>query len=445
MPGVVGHCLAPDGYSGGSTDFTDINSMYLRLMVEGLFGIRFNLLDSEISIAPNFPSEWEHASLKVADASLEYQRKGQKEIFYFQSDAKANRVFSIPLRSSKVEKVFLNDHSTEYRIEPGIGSSKLIVESNQPGSIKLEVNYTSKPIPKLVYQKNVSSGQRIDIQTDLGLITEIKDPSGCLSGINQNGTVMNAEVKGISGNHTVFIRVKEGDWDGWLAADITIDEKQSPIKPVSIPGKNYNPVDISKYFNISLTEIHKQEYWKPRPEGYSIMACLDGRFGWDWNHAGMNKTIVDDNNLRSSKGRYITKNGIPFLTPENGLNATCVSIWKNFPEEISFSLSGKGNELAVFFIGVTNPMQSRVENARFTVEYSDGTEEKVSLINPLNFDDWLVASIQQSNETEYFSDFNHGIVQRIPLNRSKELKALKVRAVANEVIVGILGISIQGK
>ena len=90
-------------------------------------------------------------------------------------------------------------------------------------------------------------------------------------------------------------------------------------------------------------------------------------------------------------------------------------------------------------------MQSRVENARFTVEYSDGTEEIVSLVNPDNFDDWLVASVQQENETEYFSDYNHGIIQRIPLDYSKDLKALKVRAIANEVIVGILGISIQKK
>ncbi|MGV8138255.1 MAG: DUF4450 domain-containing protein [Mangrovibacterium sp.] len=55
MPGVVGHCLAPDGYSGGSTDFTDVNSMYLRLIVEGLFGIRFNLLEGKITVAPQFP------------------------------------------------------------------------------------------------------------------------------------------------------------------------------------------------------------------------------------------------------------------------------------------------------------------------------------------------------------------------------------------------------
>ncbi|MEN6453491.1 MAG: DUF4450 domain-containing protein [Prolixibacteraceae bacterium] len=442
-PGIVAHCLTPDGYSDGDSDFTDVSSMYLRLMVEGLFGIRFNLLDDKILVAPNFPSEWEHARLKIADASLEYQRKGQKEIFYFQSDATATKVYEIPLCSTKIERVLVNGHSVNYRIEPGIGFSKLIVESKQPGNTKVEVNHASIPIPKLKYQHNVAPGELIDFAVDRGLISEIKDPSGCLSDINQDKAVVNAKVKGSLGNHTVFIHVKEKEWDGWLVADITIDEKQPEIKPVSIPVKNYNPVDISKYFNISLTEIHKQEYWKPRPEGYSIMANFDGRFGWDWNHAGYRGMVVDDNKLRSSGGKYFTDNGIPFSTPEKGSNVACISVWKNFPEETFFNLSGKGNELAVLFIGVTNPMQSRVENARFTVEYTDGTKEKVSLINPVNFDDWLVASVQQENETEYFSDFNHGIVQRIPLNPDKELKSFHVRAVANEVIVGILGISIQ--
>lgn len=443
LPGVVGHCLAPDGFSDGSTDFTDINSMYLRLIVEGLFGIRFNLLDGKIAVAPNFPSAWEQASLKIADASLEYERKGEKEIFNFQSNAEARRIFMIPLRSSKIGDVFLNGRSAGYRIEPGIGYSKLIVESEQPGNINLEVNYLPSPVPGLVCQRHVFQGENINIQIDRGHIVEIKDPSGCLSKINRNNTSVDGKMTGEPGMRTIFVRIKNDNWDGWLPAEVLIKEKHTALEPVPATEGYYDPVDLSEYFNVSLSEIHKQEYWNPRPEGYSIMACLDGRFGWDWNQAGKNKIVVNDHRLRASGDRYITENGIPFITPEKGSNAACISIWDNYPEETSFSLSGKGNELAVFFIGVTNPMQSRVENARFTVEYEDGTNEKVSLINPVNFDDWLVAAVQQENETEYFSDFNHGIIQRIPLNPDKELKSLNVRAIANEVIVGILGVSIH--
>jgi hypothetical protein len=444
MPGVVAHCLAPDGYSDGSTDFTDINSMYLRLVVEGLFGIRFNLLDEEVVIAPNFPSEWNHASLEVADASLSYQRNKGKETFNFNSKAKANKVFSVTLSSPKVESVLLNGQPTEYKTKPGIGHSKLVVESNQSGNLELKVNYSPGTIPNLIYQKNIFKGRDITIKVSKGNIVEIKDPSSCLGKINRNETSMDGKVVGSPGAHTVFVRVKDNDWDGWLPAEVVIKEEKLVDKPVADMPQSYKPIDISDNFNISLSDIHKQEYWHPRPKGYSIMARLDGRFGWDWNQAGRNKIMVDDSKLRSSDGSYITKKGIPFFTPEKGANAACVSMWENFPEEMAFNLSGKGSELAVFFIGVTNPMQSRVENARFVVEYSDGTKEKVSLINPVNFDDWLVAAVQQENGTEYFSDFNHGIVQHIVVDPAKELKSLKVRAIANEVIVGVLGISISG-
>jgi len=441
-PGGIAHCMTPDGYSDGSFDFTDVTSMYLRLIVEGLFGIRFNLLDGQILISPNFPAAWDSARINVPDASLDYIRKDQVEKLHFRSDAAAQRIFTLPLRSTELTDVIINNKPAEYSIEPGIGYSKLIIKSNHSGNIDLEISTISKPVPQLMYPRNVLSGEQIIFKVDRGQITEIKDHSRCLSRVKQNQTLVNAEINGVPGNHTVFIRVKEGIWDAWLAADMIISKNPVAKTRAHETGKEFSPVDISGYFNTSLSEIHKLEYWNPRPEGYSFMTNLNGRFGWDWNHAGYREVVVDDSKLRSANGDYFSDKGIPFFTPAHGKNVACVSIWENFPKEISFRLSGKGTELAIFFIGVTNPMQSQVENATFIVEYTDGTTEKVSLINPDNFDDWLVAAVQQKNETQYFSDFNHGIVQRIPLDPAKELKTLKVKAIANEVIVGILGISI---
>jgi hypothetical protein len=442
MPGATGHCLASDGYSSGSTDFTDVNSMYLRMIVEGLFGIRFNLIDGIIRISPNLPPDWDHASLKIRDASFDFQREGQKDTYIFKSEARAGKIFSIPMRFSGIKNVLLNDRPVKYRIEPGIGCSLITVESNSEGEDKIETLYTSSPVPSLTYGKDLSSDQQIRISADRGKIGGIKDPSGCFSRSEQGESSVTAYLNAKPGYHTIFVRVKEMNWDGWLPADICITERSAVKKQLPVKSLNFYPVNISKYYNISLDEIHRQKYWNPRPKGYSIMTQLNGRFGWDWNQSGYQKIKVDDSELRSSQGRYLSDSGIPFATPERGPNAACVSVWENFPHEISFELSGKGDELEVFFIGVTNPMQSRVENVRFTVVYSDGTEEKVSLVNPVNFDDWLVAAVQQENETQYFSDYNHGIIQRIAINPLKELKSLKVTSVANEVITGILGISI---
>jgi hypothetical protein len=152
---------------------------------------------------------------------------------------------------------------------------------------------------------------------------------------------------------------------------------------------------------------------------------------------------VQDDTLRECGGLFRSPSGIDFLTPAQGPNVACASLWENFPEEITLPLSGRATELAVLFIGVTNPMQAWAENARFIVEYADGTAEQVSLVNPTHFDDWLNPAVQQENETVYFSDYNHAIVQRMILDSTKELRGFTVQAVANEVITGILGLSLR--
>jgi hypothetical protein len=183
----------------------------------------------------------------------------------------------------------------------------------------------------------------------------------------------------------------------------------------------------------------------PRPAGYSIGSRLNGRYAWDWNQGGHNAVQVDDTVLRQAEGLFHAPSGIGFTTPAKGLNVACASIWDNFPSIIKIPLKGKALELSIFFMGVTNPMQSRVENARFTVTYLDGSTQTVSLVNPENFDDWLNAAIQPQNETVYFSDYNHGIVQRINLDPEKKLTEISVEAIANEVIIGLMGISIRRK
>ena len=87
-------------------------------------------------------------------------------------------------------------------------------------------------------------------------------------------------------------------------------------------------------------------------------------------------------------------------------------------------------------------MQTSVENVRITVCYADGYEEKISLVYPVNIDDWLVPELQTENETFYFSDYKHATIQRIITDENRELKSITVEAVANEVIMGVIGISI---
>ena len=120
-----------------------------------------------------------------------------------------------------------------------------------------------------------------------------------------------------------------------------------------------------------------------------------------------------------------------------------MSIFDVFPTEITVPLAGKGQEIAVLFVASTYCMHSYVENARITVTYADGSTEEKKLVYPINIDDWLTSALTTEGEIFYFNNFNHATVQKIRIDSRKELASIKVEAVANEVILGVAGVSIS--
>jgi len=448
-PGLASHVLSAHGFAdGGDQDFSDVSSMYLRLVVEGLFGIRFHLLDDIIEIAPNFPTDWTHASIKLKDIAVNYCRDGNLEDFSIYCEGKACKKIRVLLRSTQVEDVLVNGEPATYKIEAAVNGCHLIVETKQTGLTHLRVIHGQESLPTLNYPKNTFADNRLVVEASQGEIIDYQDPSRAFKNIFVQQRKLSASVKAESGAHALFVRVKDDQFDAWLAADILVESRAVIPKPISFAkstAQAFAPLDISRYFNCSLGAIHAQEYRAPRPKGYSIGVRLNGRYAWDWNQCGHNAVQVDDSALRQANGLFRSPSRMGFATPGEGPNVACVSMWDNFPSVLDIPLSGKAAELALFFVGVTNPMQSWVENARMTVSYDDNSKQVISLVHPVNFDDWLTSALQTQNETAYFSDYNHGIVQRIELEPGKKLAKISLEAVANEVIIGLLGISIRRK
>ncbi len=440
-PGTATHVQSNLGGDSGDWDFTDTTSTYLRLVVEGLFGIRFKALDDTVTIAPNFPEDWDHASLTLKDISLTYTRKGAQEIFDICTDRTEQKVIKLPMLAAEVEMVMLDGQIVPYTVKAGVNNSFIEIKTDKVGRFQLRVLHGKGTRPTLSYSAKVLEGNQVVFEVQNGRFAEYMDISEALEDISVVGNKVYAKVKAIAGWHTLFIRVKSGKYDGWLAADYEVLVKETPEEPLQ--EKPFTPVDISKFFNCKLTEIHQQEYLSPRPDAYSIGVFPNGRYAWEWNHYGHNGLFVDDSALRNAGGVIHTDSGIPFATPAENENVACVSLWDNFPTEMAIPLDGKAQELAILFASTTNEMQTAVENVRITVEYADGTTATTRLIFPLNIDDWLVPALQKESETFYFSEFNHATVQRIRLDPTKALANVKIEAIANEVIMGVMGVSIS--
>jgi hypothetical protein len=443
-PGQTTHVLTGWGVADvGDLDFSDASSMYLRLIVEGLFGIRINFLEDFMEIAPNFPVDWTHANLKLKDASLNYCRTGSVENFNIYSTNSLRKRIKIALRSTEIEGVLLDGMPVDYKIQAGIGNCFLIVETSLSGLIHLQVAHGRTALPKVLSEQiTILEGNDLFVEVTDGEILECNDISGTLSEITVSGNKVYAKSNGATGNYTLFVKVKSGKFVSWLTADFAVEARPEIRKISDADNSKFEAIDISKYFNTSLDTLHTQKYLSPRPEGYSIGVLANGRYAWEWNQSGFRGTKVNDLDLRKT-GELRTASGISFSTPAKGDNIACAAIWDNFPTVLNIPLTSKASELALAFIGVTNVMQAYVENVIFTVSYQDGTRGKVCLIHPHNFDDWLVPALQTENETVYFSDYNHATVQRISLDPAKELSSISIEAIANEIIIGVMGISIK--
>lgn len=227
-------------------------------------------------------------------------------------------------------------------------------------------------------------------------------------------------------------------------------------------------VDINTYFNDSLTRIYKNDYLSPRPRQVTLQLPRHG-YG-NWCHFD-DHPLIDDSGLRKlagKKGTIELMNGLSFALPQEGKNIVFVSQWDNYPNQATLALKGKSSHLYLLMTGSTNHMQSRIENGRITVEYTDGSETVLQLINP---DNWW--SIEQDMHLDDFA-FKTGqpspvrielktgraylvgkgvavnqwvegglaSVLDLPLDENRELKSLRISATANDVLIGLMAVSL---
>ncbi|MEY3577859.1 MAG: hypothetical protein RL394_1444, partial [Bacteroidota bacterium] len=277
-----------------------------------------------------------------------------------------------------------------------------------------------------------------------------------------------------------------------------------PSEPLSIPlnalfpgtnkisisypdGKNYNAqlinwqgeksvrletVDLSSYFNDKVTQIFKNKYLSPRPVATTLQLPWQGIGDWPHPHENFE---VNDSGLRKmagDKNEILLPKGIRFSTPgeTNKNNILFTSQWDNYPKTFTIPLSGKASHAYFLMAGSTNPMQSQLTNGEIVVEYADGTTDRLVLRNPESwwpidqdyYTDGFAFALQQprpmrvhlktgkiilgeESKAKYNGkkiDGGAATVQDMLLDPAKELKSLTLKTIANDVVIGLMGLSL---
>ena len=152
-------------------------------------------------------------------------------------------------------------------------------------------------------------------------------------------------------------------------------------------------------------------------------------------------------------------------------NIVFTSQWDNYPREVAVPLSGKSSRAFLLMAGSTDAMKSRFENGEIIITYADGSTERLALNNPINWwpidQDYLIDdfAFRRDEPLPPRVDLRTGKIRvldlatfkgkggkvpggaatvlTLPLNSAKDLKSLTVHALANEVVIGLMSVTLQ--
>lgn len=368
-------------------DFGDCIGISARTLLQGLFGIIPDALNGRCYVRPGFPQQWDSASVRTPYMEYSFKRVGDSLVY------------------------------------------------------DITQNFT-RPLT-IVIRQNIGRGQYREIlgSADKHQVIVTPVPAMLLEPVNDE------------------------------SVQLMVDPVAYGLSEPSTEGK-FKKVQIDKYFNSEVDDIYKNQYLTPRPPYTSLELPTQG-IG-EWCHPDMTADVNDSVFRTLIKDNEFTVAGVPFSTPSVGANIVYTSLWDNYPDSVEIPLKGKASSAYLLMAGSTNHMQSRIDNALVIATYKDGTTDTLRLVNP---DNWCPI------EQDYFIDgkafyttaprpyrvalgtgqvsrdlgkelnlkevygrpIPGGAAQmlRMPLDNSKKLKSIKLRTLSNDVVVGLMGITLQ--
>ena len=412
-PGNVGSMNYLDVYRRESQrDFADGSGVLARALVEGLFGVKPDALAGVLRFEPGLPEAWPSASLRHPLVNVTFKR---------------------------------SENVDNYTVEPRFG---------RPIEVRCTINAVCE------YARVKVNGQNVEARRIKSALAATRLEIICPPAERSEIAVT------------------------WLGEVCCPPPEFPPALVPSAPSAVVAPapngpfevVDLAAAFNDRVTEIFRpMKYRTPRSPGASLALPAQGIGAWAGH---VNATAeIDDVGLRAAAakggGRFVLPNGVPFATPgpEEARNVLFTSQWDNYPREATVALGGRARRVFLLLAGSTNWMQSRLDNGDVTVTYTDGTTARLALRNPETWwpidEDYFTDDYQFRIERPLPTrvDLRSGAVRvldaatfkgrggKVPggaatvlelaLDPAKPLRSLTVRALANEVVIGLMAATLE--
>jgi len=460
--------------ASGGTNFGDCTHTFSRTLVEGLFGFNPDYPNGIVRISPQFPSEWENASIEIPDGKVAFEKKGDKINYTIKLMHPAKLELQFPVHCKGIRKVSVNGESVKWKLNSGVGQSILCLKLSKVSKAEVTIE-TIKPTKYFVPEKiegDVNTSIRLEVKD--ALIIGVEDPQNVLRKVNFQNHVIVANLTGNKGDHTVIVEVMKGKLPQWRIFRIKLndplgDAKEEARYTNNIPANaNWQSIDIENRFNADITTIYQQKYLTPRPNTVSLRLGTDGYSPWTfpyWKSAPPKINTEMVKSMLNQKNQLITSQGVPFIWSKGSSNISFTSMWDNYPVKTEFLVNGTGKAIYFLVAGSTNIMQCQIANAVIRLNYADGKTDSLELIPPVNY--WNLSTINshatspgQESRTDYTAQTDkfcmpsklpetvrlgkdcRAMLLNLNLIEGVELKSVTLETLSQEVVVGMLGITL---
>ena len=480
-PGNLGQVSFYDAARGECyRDFGDPIGVASRLLVQGLYGILPDVLNGKMVIRPGFPAGWLKASISLPDITYHFVRENDTDIYRIEQRFKAPLALTLQVNvgRERIHSVKVNGKEVDWSFaEAASGYPVVVIPASSAQKAIVEIVWKGNCLNPVLPEIQAEALAEIRVPSILGAVFgEIYDPQGVLIQPNVSDTSIRSKVNDHLGHHTFFVRMKQGQMEWWqpVNVQITKSEKTSVILPFSqVNTSECRVMNMDSLFNANVTDIFRNEYLTPRSPYTTLQLPVQG-IG-EWCHPKLTADI-DDAGLRAlvRDEMLTTKLGVPFRTLAQGSNIAFTSLWDNYPDSLSIPLSGRASHAYLMMAGSTNHMQCRIANGIVRVYYTDGTSDVLELVNPDNWcpieQDFYVdgQAFTVVSPRPYRIHFKTGLVSNdlgkdlgikgvygrsieggagvlldMPLNPSKELSHLTLETLSNDVVIGLMGVTLQ--
>jgi len=460
-------------------DFADPIGVAARSLVEGLFGIRPDALHDTLLVRPGLPAAWDSARLTVPDVAFRFQRQGQRERYIIDQKLPKQLALKlqVPALADRVASVTVNGQPAAwYNLATAVGRPVIEIGSAAASRYVVEIQWDGEPVAAATAAVRCLQGGAVTASFPSALVVALHDPQQVLLAAKLTGCTLAAQAQGQVGSRTVFVQLRQGQLAWWQPLTVEVAPPvASSAATALVASARWEAINLTSSFNDQVTRIFQQKYLSPRAETATLELPTQGIGNWCYP---LTQANIDDAGLRQLAGannEIKLPTGEPLRTPgaAGAKNILFVSQWDNYPHQATLPLRGRARRAVLLMAGSTSAMQSQFTNGEVTVTYTDGTAATLPLRNPSTWwpieqdyvDDGfafqlgapkpyrvhlktglITKDFDQYTSIKGFStkaiDGGAATVLELPLDPRKKLKSLTVRALANDVVIGLMSVTL---